>query len=225
MNMNRTLSGFLAWSIAITVVCVAIYVNVDTYTNMLFYPRSPSDIWMMAILGVSLPCSFVSIMTFLLTTSTRPNFRTGLALVTLALLTYTILFAGWLALPYKVDLRGYEILGMVLTVLYFFCFCLLFSALSLAPRLWPWKARKSRPLGKWWGASGWVLGLTVTFIVSSIVFGHLDKIIANFAVSLGGHYYSWLNFIPPAIFSAITLAGAAQVGLYWAAFNDAQYKI
>ena len=75
--------------------------------------------------------------------------------------------------------------------------------------------------GPWWRpvlTLFLLLGLSIA--VSAVTGRTLNDMVARFAESLGGHYYTYLNLAGPAFIICIALAAATQLGTVWARAVD-----
>ncbi|MEX3015815.1 hypothetical protein [Gymnodinialimonas hymeniacidonis] len=68
--------------------------------------------------------------------------------------------------------------------------------------------------GPWWSVLAIVTSVMVIFAAVSVVLP--PTAIASFAEARGGHYYTWLNVVGPAMLVSVALSGAVGLALSWA---------
>lgn len=211
------MKSLLTWLVLAVPVSALCYLDPGNIRESLQYPMS---IWhLIAAIAVlfALPCSLAAAIVFVLKAAPRPHIQTVLATLCAAFVVIlTCMTIAWLAMRAldnpvvrRADLpRLTEIL--IATMVAFFLLTFLTPPI-VDPR------QRRLIFGLWWRPVLTLVLLYLLFVGLSLVADErLSEVIARFAESRGGHYYTYLNAVGPTIVTGIALAAATQLGSAWA---------
>lgn len=219
--MRRFIYSTLIWLFSTALLCAVIYLRADTAFDAISRPRPNLAMVVDRVMYFVLPSVLVAGAVFASCSKTRPGNRAVLASVGVAV-PFVALGQVLAAIALVVErIARTEMLAMSATVT---AIIILIVGYARAPLVLPqsgggpaWRLN----WGPWLRMIPTMLVLVLCIVVLTYLAGRsLADALADFAVSLGGHYYTFLNFAGPVILVAISMMMAVQLGLAWARAHD-----